>query len=88
MPCRRTDLTSFWTCLVTALHAALAGEGSGALELITPVGSSSEALAGSTRGHSSTSASEQSRCHVIDKPALSLQLARIYVTDLLEDTGV
>lgn len=29
--------------------------------------------------------SEQSRCHVIDKAALSLQLARIYVTDLLEE---
>jgi hypothetical protein len=29
--------------------------------------------------------SEQSRCHVIDKAALSLQLARIYVTDLLDE---
>jgi hypothetical protein len=28
---------------------------------------------------------EQSRSHVIDKPALSLQLARAYVTDLLEE---
>jgi hypothetical protein len=31
-------------------------------------------------------ASEQSRSHVIDKPALSLQLARAYVTDLLEES--
>jgi hypothetical protein len=30
-------------------------------------------------------ATEQSRSHVIDKPALSLQLARAYVTDLLEE---
>lgn len=30
--------------------------------------------------------SEQSRSHVIDKPALSLQLARAYVTDLLDET--
>jgi hypothetical protein len=29
--------------------------------------------------------SEQSRCHVIDKAALSLQLARLYVTDLLDE---
>ena len=28
---------------------------------------------------------EQSRSHVIDKPALSLQLARAYVTDLLDE---
>lgn len=34
------------------------------------------------RGDDST---EQSRSHVIDKPALSLQLARAYVTDLLEE---
>lgn len=31
-------------------------------------------------------ASEQTRSHVIDKLALSLQLARAYVTDLLEET--
>jgi hypothetical protein len=31
-------------------------------------------------------ASEQTRSHVIDKPALSLQLARAYVTDLLDET--
>src|SRR6266702_5416362 len=31
-----------------------------------------------------TDASEQSRSHVIDKPALSLQLARAYVTDLFD----
>lgn len=35
------------------------------------------------RGDDST---EQSRSHVIDKPALSLQLARAYVTDLLDET--
>ena len=34
-----------------------------------------------------SSSSEQSRCHVIDKPALSLQLARIYVIDLLDEAG-
>ena len=33
-----------------------------------------------------TDASEQSRSHVIDKPALSLQLARAYVTDLFDET--
>jgi hypothetical protein len=32
--------------------------------------------------------SQQSRCHVIDKAALSLQLARGYVTDLLDETRV
>jgi hypothetical protein len=32
--------------------------------------------------------SEQSRCHVIDKAALSLQLARAYVADLLDETRV
>ena len=30
--------------------------------------------------------SEQARSHVIDKPALSLQLANAYVTDLIEET--
>jgi hypothetical protein len=30
--------------------------------------------------------SQQSRCHVIDKAALSLQLARSYVADLLDET--
>jgi hypothetical protein len=33
-----------------------------------------------------TDASEQSRSLVIDKPALSLQLARAYVTDLFDET--
>ena len=28
---------------------------------------------------------EQQRCHVIDKSALSVQLARDYVTDLLDE---
>lgn len=31
---------------------------------------------------------EQSRTHVIDKPALSLQLARAYVTDLLDEARI
>lgn len=31
---------------------------------------------------------EQSRCHVIDKGALSVQLARAYVTDLLDESGI
>lgn len=29
---------------------------------------------------------EQQRCHVIDKAALSVQLARAYVTDLLDES--
>jgi hypothetical protein len=31
---------------------------------------------------------EQQRCHVIDKSALSVQLARAYVTDLLDESRI
>jgi hypothetical protein len=31
---------------------------------------------------------EQQRCHVIDKAALSVQLARAYVTDLLDESRI
>ncbi len=36
----------------------------------------------------SVAATEQQRCHVIDKSALSVQLARAYVTDLLDEARI